>query len=363
MVGNTIGDAFGGVVEFFSAEALEKKVGEKLWVGEFMPYNSDSGPHHLGVWEKGPPRGTGTDDTRNNQMFVECVIRNKGFINSQLLAIEYIERYRDREILYPKHADLAKGHLRGMSEASCAYLGMDKLPSGRKGSDVLAKGNGFPVLMGLISIAFAGMLHPGDPEKAYRHAFELSFLDIGYAKDANAMMATMISAAMTGNISAKEMIEVGLDTDPFGYGKGRKMGRNIRKYMRIADEKAENDQHLINLLAPEVGHIHEFDPIDILGVPVAAMHYCDGDPIRTIVMAANDRDLFPDGKLKRLRDVDCTAGVAGALVGALRGIEAFPEDWVKDTIDANKQVYGIDLEANARRFCEVTGSSQGAWSV
>ena len=90
-----------------------------------------------------------------------------------------------------------------------------------------------------------------------------------------------------------------------------------------------------------------------MGVPAAALYYSDGDPIRAIAMAANDRDLNEDGSLKRLRDVDCTAGVAGALAGALCGVEAFPDDWVKDAVEANKQVYGIDLEANARRFCEV----------
>ena len=67
-------------------------------------------------------------------------------------------------------------------------------------------------------------------------------------------------------------------------------------------------------------------------------------------MAVNDRDLDENGNLRRLRDVDCTGGVAGALVGALCGIEAFPDDWVTDTIEANKQVYGIDLEENAQRF-------------
>ena len=88
----------------------------------------------------------------------------------------------------------------------------------------------------------------------------------------------------------------------------------------------------------------------MLGVPVAALSYTNGDPIRSIVIAANDRDIDADGNLIKLRDNDCTAGVAGALVGALHGIEAFPEDWVRDILAANKAVYGIDIEANARRF-------------
>ena len=148
MVGNTIGDAFGGVAEFFTEEKLRKKV-PGLWLDDFLPYNEDHGTHPLGLWETGPPRGTGTDDTRNNQMFADCVVRNKGFVNSQVLAIEYIEAYRDREVRYPKHADLAEQHYRGIYERACAHLGMVDLSTGRKGPAVAACGNGFPTLHGV----------------------------------------------------------------------------------------------------------------------------------------------------------------------------------------------------------------------
>ena len=180
-------------------------------------------------------------------------------------------------------------------------------------------------------------------------------MDIGYARYATAMMAAMISAALGGNISGRERVEIGLQTDPFGYGNGRLMASRVRRFLQIADA-ADSDQALVDALAAEVKHLSAFDPIDALGLPMAALYYSDGDPIRTIVMAVNDRDLDEDGNLKRLRDVDCTGGVAGALVGALCGIEAFPDDWVKDTVEANKQVYGIDLEENARRFQEAVYS-------
>jgi hypothetical protein len=76
------------------------------------------------------------------------------------------------------------------------------------------------------------------------------------------------------------------------------------------------------------------------------------------VMSANDRTLGDDGRFIALRDVDCTGSVAGALVGALNGVQAFPKDWVDDVISANKQVYDIDIEANARRFCETVYGAQ-----
>jgi ADP-ribosylglycohydrolase len=350
MVGNAIGDSFGAVVEFGTAERVREVAG-KEWVDEFLPFPDDFGTHPVGVWQAAPPRGTGTDDTRNNHMFAECVIRNHGEINSQLLAIEYLERYRDRAAFYPKHEKLAEAHLRHMYERSRAYLGMKELPSGRPPWVVASQGSGFPSLWGLISLAFAGLLYRGQPEKAYIKAFELSYLDIGYARDATAMMAAMVSAALGGDISGRQMVSTAVEIDPLEF-RHRIMVAELKKFLRLADE-ADDDQALVDAIAGEVAHRHAFDPVDVLGQPAAAIYHCDGDPVRSIVMAANDRDLDDGGGLRQLRDVDCTAGVAGAIVGALHGAKAFPEDWVADVLKSNIEVYGIDIEANARRFCEV----------
>ncbi|MGD2175197.1 MAG: ADP-ribosylglycohydrolase family protein, partial [Candidatus Brocadiaceae bacterium] len=265
MVGGAIGDAFGGPIEMKGPEYLEELAG-KLWIDEFLHYGPDHGVHPLGVWQPSPPRGTGTDDLRNNQAFVECVVRNSGFINSQLLAIEYIERFREPERFYPSHHNLARQYLRGKYLRSCAHLGMQELPDGREGRVVRARGNGFPTLGGLISLAPSGLLYRDEPERAYRKAFELGFLDVGYARDATAMMAAMVSAALGGQVDARGMVEVGMCTDPFGYGERRVMVRRIRRFLEIAGE-ARDDEDLIGRLSPEVAHLHLFDPVDVLGTP------------------------------------------------------------------------------------------------
>jgi ADP-ribosylglycohydrolase len=182
-------------------------------------------------------------------------------------------------------------------------------------------------------------------------ALELDYNDLGYAKDATAMMAAMISAAL-GGANAQEMIQVGLTTDPHHFGENRIMAQWVRRLMQ-ATVSATNDRVAVLALARTVSTRHPFDPVDVLGVPVAALHYTNAHPLRSICIAANDRDVDAQGNLVKLRDNDCTAGVAGALVGALRGIEAFPTDWVRDTLAANKAVYAIDIEHNARRFYEL----------
>lgn len=340
LVGNSIGDSFGAVIEFADVYNVQRIVGS-TWIEKFLPYPADLRANTWGVWETGADRGTGTDDTRINEIFVECVIRNQGFINPQFLAIEYIERYRDREKYYPGRGHLAEEHLSWFMERGCATLGMSHLPSG-KPIKPLHK----PSLMGIISLAPAGLLYCGEPEKAYRKAYDLDILNVGYGKDATATMAAMISEALGGKTNAKDMVRIGINIC-----KDKTLAKSLRKFIQIA-EQATSDKDLVQRLAAEVKDMGVFDPRDTLGISMAALYYTDGDPVRTIVIAANDRDLDSKGNLKKLRDVDCSAGVAGALVGTLRGVKAFPKDWVEDTVKANKKVYGIDLEANAKRFCE-----------
>jgi hypothetical protein len=355
MMGSAIGDAFGGPVEGAKAHMLQEAVGSD-WVEELIAYPFDY--YHMSVWEeKNPPRGTATDDTRSNHIFAEAVIDNKGFINSRFLAMEYIDRYRHPERYYKTHPEMARRQYRGEYLAACAYLGMRELPADCDPWVLMASGTGLPYLWGLISLAFAGLLYVGEPEKAYKKAFELAYRDLGYARDATAMMAAMISAAIAGEVDAKGMVQVGLETNPFGYGGGanyaeyRWVAHMIEQFLEFAED-SESDRELVYKIAPEVSKLYICDPRDILGTPATAVHYTDGDFRRSLAIAANDRWVDAEGNFTQLRDVDCTAGVAGALVGALNGIEALPDDWVADTLDANKKIYDIDIEKNAHDFYE-----------
>ncbi len=365
MVGSALGDAWGAVVEGAFAERVAAVTGGGDWVDEFLHFPQDFEAHPCGLWEPAPPRGTATDDTRYNHVLIECVIRNGGPINSQFLAIEYIERYRDRARFYPGHEDMAEQQFRWLYEAACAHLGMTELPSGLAPYVVRGQGLGFPSLHTLISLGLAGLLYHGEPEKAYAKAVELSFAEIGYGRTATGMMAAMISAAIDGGLTAQEMIAVGLETDPLTgrgeadyptplwyYGHGHQFAANgIRKLLEVAD-KEQDDRAFVDALSKAVAPLHFWDPIDILGVPMAAIAFSDGDPIRSIMLSINEREFDAEGKFKRLRDVDCSGAVAGALVGALQGADAFPQDWVAEVIAANKKVNHIDLEANARQLCE-----------
>jgi len=364
VIGATIGDSIGAVVEFMERDRVRKQLGGKEWVDdmyEFGPWYT----HPLGIFSESPPKGTGTDDTRLNNIFLECVIRNAGHVNRQLLAMEYIERYRDAETFYPKTPELARQHLRPSYALSCRVLGMAEVPVFEGGSPATYVNdlNGIPVLGGLLRLQSVGLLCPGRPDDAYRRAVELNFFDLGYANDATAILAATVAAALSEQQpSGRELVEIGIGTNPYGIGNADGRGRRMVSgdprtphrpcilSLLEAVKDAADDREAMVALSRACRGLHPYDPLDVLGVPLAIIHHTDGDPVRSVLMAANHRDLDEDGNLVRMRDVDCVGMVAGVIVGALRGVEAWPDEWVAAAVAANKEVYGFDIESNARRF-------------
>ena len=371
VIGAAIGDTIGAVVEFLDRDRVREQLGGKEWVDgmyEFGPWYI----HPLGVFSESPPKGTGTDDTRLNHIFLECVAKNAGRVNRQLLAMEYVERYRNVAAYYPKTPDVARTHIGFSFARCCRELGMADVPQYGDGfvSTYFNDLNGIPGLAGLLHLQSVGLLCPGRPDDAYRRAVELNFFDIGYANDATAILAATVAAALSeGQPSGRELVEIGIGTNPFGIGgadgRGRRMvGGDPRTPQRPsiltlleAVDGAADDREAMAALSRACRDLHPYDPLDVLGVPLAVIHHTDGDPVRSVLMAANHRDLDEDGNLIRMRDVDCVAMVAGVIVGALHGVDEWPDEWVAAAVAANKEVYGFDIERNARDFhAAITGA-------
>ena len=73
-------------------------------------------------------------------------------------------------------------------------------------------------------------------------------------------------------------------------------------------------------------------------------------PLRAILIAANHVGIDDQGQPTRYEDIDCYAGLAGAIAGALYGADAFPAEMLAQVQESNLIVYGIDLEASITRF-------------
>ena len=363
IIGAAIGDTVGAPLEFWERERIAKHPQGTEWIEDMLPFVGMH-THPAGLWRLDPPRGTATDDTRLNQVFVEAVSKYGLLINSKLLAAEYIDRYVNRDQYYPGYSEFSTQQFAWFLPSACGQLGIEcptlpGVPAHALTSH--AGGLGIPILMGLLMTPSAGLLHPGDPEAAYKHAFELAYDDIGYAKDATAILAAMIAASFDEETSPRDAIRKGLEIDPFNLGarQRRTMVTRINQFLEFADE-AQSDRELVMMVSKAVQRLHPYDPIDVLGLPVAACYRANGDPRRAILMSVNDRDFDEKGEFKRYRDIDCTGSVCGALVGALApgGIDDLPADWVATTVSANREEYGFDIEANARRMYEVVAATR-----
>ena len=351
VIGAAVADAVGAPMEFWEAEKYDRVFGGD-WVDGMYDF-SEKDAHPLWVWRADSPKGTATDDTRHNQVLIEAILKHGVDISAELLAAEHVDRYIRRDEIYPGYHDLATGQFAHGYIRACALLGTEcPLQPGVPPYVILsgAAGRGSPSAMGLFSIPAAGLLHPGDGEATYKQAFELDYQDFGFARDAFAILATMIGLAFDESLSPREVIRKALEIDPYGLGSERRpraMVAWVNQCLDIADD-AKDERDLVNRISREVAGDPAFGSKDLLGFAAAAAYYADGDPRRAILIAVNARDLDDEGNLVKFRDIDCTGSACGALVGAMSGLSAFPEDWVVACLAANREVYGFDLEANTR---------------
>ena len=91
------------------------------------------------------------------------------------------------------------------------------------------------------------------------------------------------------------------------------------------------------------------------GTAFAAVLAKPMDPMAAILIAANHRAIMANGELGDLQDIDCYGCVTGALAGAVAGAEAFPDGMLDSVIEANVDVYGIDLNATVDAVVSLTG--------
>ncbi len=359
IIGATIGDSIGAVFEFRPKEFVLKHLGGRDWVDEMYEF-VEMGTHPMGLWRANPPGGTGTDDTRLMHIFIDCLVKNKGRINSQLLAMEYVDRWTRLEEIYPtEYHDLARRQLRAYTQSSAAHLGMSEFGDLQVAPAYRVSMRKAPHLWGLLTCQPAGLLCGASPEEAYLAAAEIDYFDIGYARDATAMLAAIVAAALGDEAgSAREVLQAGIETNPFGIESRPLLSEgtwlypdepSITRWLRIADEARSEREAMIDL-ARSAASVHPFNCLDILGVAIACTHFCKGDVRGSILMAANHRRVDEKGELVQMRDIDCTAMMAGVIVGAINGLSAFPKEWVEKAVAANKEVYGFDIMENAEAF-------------
>ncbi len=168
-------------------------------------------------------------------------------------------------------------------------------------------------------ISPVGMIHPGNMERTVDDVALacLATHNTDIAIAGASAVACAIGAALRGARTTDDLIAAALAGSALGMKKGNSwIGASIARRTELA----------LGLVRPGRSEADALrDLYDIIGagvavtetVPVclALVRYADGDPVRTIMLAANLGG-----------DADTIGAIAGSIAGAYAGIDAFPAD-------------------------------------
>ena len=315
MVGAAIGDAMGGPVEGLDYRDMESRFGR---VDSLLPYN-DAPAEHAQFQNEA---GSYTDDTRVNLLVSKAIIDNDGHVVRGDFARVITDYY------YHSKTELERAFIE------------EYFLKGLYGSRKLIYG-GQPTNGAIMGNAALGVLHPADPKAAFTDAYELAYITDGYAKESSAIAAAAIAAAMRPGAKIMQVIEEALDTAAWFRREDPLWAKTIQTHQWALFEGRPN-QELIGA-AVEIAQRHQdsysmrgelyerllVSPVgseagQTLAVAVAMLVAAEGDFSQSVIGAVNYG-----------RDCDSYATVAGAVAGALHGVDAMPTEWVDTVLNVN----------------------------
>jgi hypothetical protein len=355
VVGSAIGDAMGAPTEMWRRDDIQNTYG---WITNLDPMVREVSPE--GIWIANLPAGGTTDDTRWKALMADYLAKQntlnldaKTFSNHIIHTYEkYFDTYKS---LKPEETE---DHL----AANLKVLWLQewyKVSLAIQRNDLIAYHKalgkfygGEMVCAGLLYAPAIGLMYPGQPEKAYKQAFELSIFDLGIAKDISALSAAMTSAALTAAGDQNKLVNVLRDIDPEGYFSSRLVGRSSYRIYELAMEIVSEAKNSLNTNGNLINTSFIPDPSTFRAYQLLDQHLQDmpfhAGEIHLQVLTAM---LFSDFKFKETliflvnygRDNDTTAAVAGAILGAFHGFNQLPEGMSEEVIKVNNELLGIDL--------------------
>ena len=354
VLGVAIGDALGAPFEFRPVAALCAETGRD-WLDRLYP--STGGIHQHGLWRERAPAGTGTDDTRYLYLFLRLAAELGRLPDARAWAELCLDIYAHPGALFPGHEALCAAQFHDWEPACRGYLGQPSAVFPGVAPDVLrtiAFGN-LPVLLGLIVLPCAGACYPGQPERAYLAAYEADFADLAYAREAVAFLAAALSLALAEPEPPLDLIARAAAVDPLHTRRAMDYPMVIRDNLPAFCRRyaaSASDRAAAASLSADLAPLPPMEAFKTLAIACSALVAAPADPVRALAIAANHTTLGED---PAFQDIDCYAAITGALAGALHGVQAWPPDLVATVLDANRDVYGIDLEAAIDAFVQRFG--------
>jgi len=343
LVGSAVGDAIGGAVEGWTPEAIQERHGG--WVtGIVGPwYDEWRTARPIAPYHKGD--GHITDDTLMTHALVEVYDERRAHLDAYAIADVLVPKMVNGRRWVPElETDALLLHRVFLAEK---WL-VTRLHYGHV--DPREAGVGNIVNCGAaMYMAPVGIANAGDPDGAYAEAIDVAGAhQSSYGREAAGVFAAAVAAAMTPGATAASAVEAGLTLAKDG------TRRAVEAVVAAADGITDWEQ-AIPVLRQAI------EPYDLVGPDYRDQSLDARRPSRTKSIeelpVALGFVLVSEGDVRRAvlggtnygRDADSIASMAGAITGALNGLDGVPADWAADIAEASK----TDLERPGRVMASV----------
>ncbi len=359
LYGGAIGDGMAASVEGYAREMILEKCGT---IESFLPpYDWDWRTQTLTPRperETGKGNGRITDDTVMTEALIRCYLTHgkhlDAFAYREVFSADmasrpvWIPEWQREAPVLERLARAEQWHIRGL-------LASDRDPR-------FWGGNLYHISCGAAMCAWpVGAANPGDPVGAYREATAFfGAQTYSYGLESAAVMAAAVAEAFAPDATARSVIDAALNVAP---GATREMifaavaalvpggsrdkdlpavraavsPWHIKSAKTDCPSLPEGDAGAAKSLR-NIGIESNLHACEEMPVALAMLLRCDGDPRETICAAGEYGN-----------DCDSIAGMAGSLVGALRGASAIPDDWKTYSDRQNRR----DYTAQAGEFAKM----------
>ncbi len=302
LAGVAIGDAMGMPTAGYTPEEIAERFGV---VEDFLDAPGDH-PFHGGL-----RRGEVTDDTELTLLVVDMILRDES-PSAEGMARRLIRWARERSILETEV--IGPSTRRALQEL---LRGGDPRETGRWGTT-----NG-----AAMKIAPIGLLHPGEPETVIGDVVEVCLPTHGttVAISAASAIAGAVAGALNFQSNPSSIVEVAIRCAELGEEHGRRIPKpSVAERIRLALSLTEGLEppKAAKILYREIGADMKCE--NSIPTAIALFHSAQGEPMTAILSAVNMGG-----------DTDTIASMVGAIAGAYRGIEAFPEEAVNLVEEVN----------------------------
>jgi len=343
LAGAAVGDALGGATEGWSPEQIRERHGGPV-TGIAPPFLPDwrtarpASPYHKGD-------GHVTDDTLMTNLLVKVYAAKRDHLDAYDIAERLVPLLLGEKVYIPEFEAESIPLLRVFLAEKWLVT---RLHYGHV--DPREAGVGNIVNCGAaMYVAPVGVANAGYPDRAYAEAVEIAGAhQSSYGREAAAVFAAAVAAALSPAATVDSVI-----------GECLRLAKDgTRAAIEAVCDRAAS---LTDPIADAAALRSVVEPFDTVGPEYrdpglgarrpSRLHSIEELPIALgmLRIASGDYRSAVLGAVNYGRDADSIATMAGALSGALLGLETIPEDWRKQVATASH----LDLEATGREMAAV----------